>query len=67
LDTLGAVVTGEGYTELAAHSDLFDLGGGLRARVLDLPTIIAIKERLNRETDRAVLPLLRRTLKEKPS
>ena len=65
LDVLGAVVTGEGYPELAAHSDLFDLGGGLRVRVLDLRTIIAIKERLNRETDRAVLPVLRRTLKEK--
>ena len=66
LDVLGVVVTGEGYTELAAHSDVFDLGSGLRVRVLDLPTIIAIKERLNRETDRAVLPLLRRTLNEKP-
>jgi hypothetical protein len=66
LDVLGVVVTGEGYTELAAHSDLFDLGDNVEIRVLDLPTIIAIKERLNRETDRAVLPLLRRTLNEKP-
>ena len=66
LDVLGVVVTGEGYTELAAHSDVFDLGSDLKVRVLDLRTIIAIKERLNRETDRAVLPLLRRTLNEKP-
>lgn len=66
MDVLGVVVTGEGYTELAALSDLFDLGDDLRVRVLDLRTIIAIKERLNRETDRAVLPILRRTLNEKP-
>jgi hypothetical protein len=41
-----------------------DIGGG-QIRVLDLETLIAIKEELNSEKDRAVLPILRRTLAEK--
>lgn len=65
LDVLGAVVTGDGYAALRDHSAPVDLGDGLVVRVLDLRTLIAIKERLNREKDRAVLPVLRRTLQEK--
>jgi N-glycosylase/DNA lyase len=38
---------------------------GLRIRVLDLETLIAIQEELGGEKDRAVLPILRRTLEEK--
>jgi predicted nucleotidyltransferase len=42
-----------------------DIGDGIRVRVLDLQTIIAIKEELATEKDLAALPLLRRTLREK--
>jgi predicted nucleotidyltransferase len=42
-----------------------DIGDGIHVRVLDLETIIAIKEELGTEKDLAALPLLRRTLKEK--
>ena len=42
-----------------------EIGGGIRVRVLDLETLIAIKEELGGEKDRAVLPVLRRTLAEK--
>ncbi|MGB6942426.1 MAG: hypothetical protein WBE37_08535 [Bryobacteraceae bacterium] len=38
---------------------------GVRIRVLDLETIIALKEELGGEKDRAVLPTLRRTLEER--
>jgi hypothetical protein len=38
---------------------------GIRVPVLDLETIIAIKEELASGKDPAVLPLLRRTLQEK--
>lgn len=38
---------------------------GTLVRVLDLETLIAIKEDLGGEKDRAVLPVLRRTLEEK--
>ena len=39
-----------------------ETGGGVQVRVLDLATIIALKEELGGEKDRAVLPVLRRTL-----
>lgn len=41
-----------------------EIGDGVRVRVLDLPTIIAIKEAIGSEKDLAVLPILRRTLQE---
>jgi hypothetical protein len=44
-----------------------DIGEGIRIRVLDLETLIAVKEELGGEKDRAVLPTLRRTLEEKRS
>ena len=37
----------------------------LTVRVLDLATLIEIKEYLGIEKDRAVLPILRRTLEER--
>jgi len=39
----------------------------LRLRVLDLETVIETKELANRDKDRAVLPILRRTLEFKRS
>ena len=42
-----------------------EIGEGLRIRVLNLETLIQIKEQLHSEKDRAMLPLLRRTLEEK--
>jgi len=48
LDLLGAVATGDSYDDLAGHSTSLDLGNGLSVRVLDLGSIIAIKERLGR-------------------
>ena len=41
-----------------------DLGGGLSAQVLNLETLIAVKEEVGGEKDRAILPILRRTLEE---
>jgi len=41
-----------------------DVGEGVLVKVLDLETLIAIKEELGGEKDRAVLPVLRRTLEE---
>jgi hypothetical protein len=42
-----------------------DVGEGTLIKVLDLETLIAIKEELGGDKDRAVLPVLRRTLEEK--
>jgi hypothetical protein len=65
LDLLGTIGRNLGYEDLMAHSAEMDIGEKLRIRVLDLETIIGIKEELGGEKDRAVLPILRRTLDEK--
>jgi hypothetical protein len=65
LDLLGTIGRDLGYQELISHSPEMDISAGLRIRVLDLETLIAVKEELGGEKDRAVLPILRRTLEEK--
>ncbi len=65
LDLLGTIGQDLGYQELLPHSIELNIAAGLRIRVLDLETLIAIKEELGGEKDRAVLPILRRTLEEK--
>jgi hypothetical protein len=65
LDLLGTIGRDLGYQDLVPHSVELDMSEGLRIRVLDLETLIAIKEELGGEKDRAVLPILRRTLDEK--
>jgi hypothetical protein len=42
-----------------------EIGGGIRVHVLDLETIIHVKEQLGSEKDAAVLPILRQTLMER--
>jgi predicted nucleotidyltransferase len=65
LDVLGTIGRGLTYEDLLPHTIEMDIGDGIRVRVLDLQTIIAIKEELATEKDLAALPLLRRTLREK--
>ena len=65
LDLLGSTVAGEGFPELLEHTELVELGMGKTVRILDLPTLIQIKEALARDRDLAVLPILRRTLAER--
>ncbi|HUT53700.1 MAG TPA: hypothetical protein VM658_09930 [bacterium] len=65
LDLLGSTVGGEGYQELIAHTETVDLGVGKTVRILDLPTLIRIKQSLARDRDLAVLPILKKTLEEK--
>jgi predicted nucleotidyltransferase len=65
LDLLGTIGRELGYQELLPHSIELDIAESLRIRVLDLETLIAIKEELGGEKDRAVLPILRRTLEER--
>jgi predicted nucleotidyltransferase len=65
LDLLGTIGRDLGYEELLPHSSEMDIGGGVRIRVLNLEKLIEIKEELAGEKDRAMLPILRRTLEEK--
>ncbi|OPZ29241.1 MAG: hypothetical protein BWZ02_01061 [Lentisphaerae bacterium ADurb.BinA184] len=63
LDFVGEV-SGRGYAEILPHTVELLLGANLRVRVLDLETLIAVKEDAGRPKDIAVLPILRQTLTE---
>jgi hypothetical protein len=64
LDCLGAVGEGRTYEDLLGRAPELSLGEGLSVHVLDLPTLIEIKEQAGRPKDLAVLPVLRATLAE---
>jgi hypothetical protein len=64
LDLLGTIGRGRSYQDLLPHSIAMDLGDDVRIRALDLETVIAIKEEVGGEKDLAVLPILKRTLRE---
>src|SRR6185369_14308855 len=63
VDLLGSIGQNLGYPDLLPHSREFEVADMVSVRVLDLETIIAVKEYLNTDKDRAVLPVLRETLR----
>jgi len=64
IDPLCELDEGRGYEELLSHTEsVVDEGRPLR--VLDLPTLIAVKTKANRPKDRLVLPILIATLEER--
>ena len=65
LDVLGSIGRSRTYEDLLPHTVEIDLGNDLSVRVLNLETLIAIKEEVGGEKDLAVLPVMRRTLAEK--
>jgi hypothetical protein len=65
LDVWGTIGRGLGYEDLAPHAIEMEIGGGVRVQVLNLATLIRLKEELAGEKDLAVLPILRRTLEQK--
>ena len=64
LDLLGSVGRNLAYEDLLSHCLDMNIGEGLRVKVLDLETLISIKEELGSDKDIAVLPILRQTLQE---
>ncbi len=64
LDLLGTIGNKLGFDDLLPHSAEMSVGEGMVIRVLDLETIIALKEELAAQKDLAMLPLLRQTLNE---
>jgi predicted nucleotidyltransferase len=64
LDVLTHIGTNLGFSDLLSHSTEIDIGDGIHIRVLDLETIISVKEQLGEEKDLAMLPVLRQTLNE---
>jgi len=65
LDMLGTIGNDLGYEELESRSTEILIAEGVRVRILDLEMLIEVKEQLNGEKDRAMLPILRRTLEER--
>ncbi|MCP4627734.1 MAG: hypothetical protein GY850_30080 [bacterium] len=64
LDVLGSIGSGHVYEELIEYSEEI-IVGDLHLRLLNLENLIKIKEETAREKDRAVIPILQQTLKEK--
>lgn len=64
LDLLATIGKNLGYDDLLSHSSEMEIGEKTRILVLDLETLIELKEELAGDKDVAVLPILRRTLKE---
>ena len=64
LDCLGTVGDGQSYEDLLGRAPALEIGDGLVARVIDLPTLIELKEKAGRPKDLAALPVLRATLAE---
>ena len=65
LDLLCTIGRGLAYEDLLPHTTSMELGSGIRVRVLDLETLIALKTELNGDKDRIALPILRQALKLK--
>jgi len=65
LDVLGTIGRSRDYNALLPHTVELELADDLRVRVLNLETLIAVKEEVGGEKDAAMLPVLRRTLEEK--
>lgn len=63
VDLLGNLGEGLEYDQLLPHCIEMPLADGITIRVLNLETIIALKEKLGHEKDLAALPVLRATLK----
>lgn len=61
LDLMTEIGAGATYADLLTAAEVQEIAG-LRIRVLGLAEVIASKERANRDKDRAMLPVLRRTL-----
>jgi hypothetical protein len=64
LNCLGSVGEGQTCEDLLVRAPELDLGEGLSVHVIDLPTLIDLKEKAGRPKDLAVLPVLHATLAE---
>jgi hypothetical protein len=61
LDVLSEIGEGERYYQLLGFTRVRTIGG-IEVRILGLEKVIETKEAANRDKDRAVLPVLRKTL-----
>jgi len=61
----GSVGDRAGYRELVGEADRMDIGDGLSLAVLNLVSLIRVKEATAGEKDNAMRPILKRTLAER--
>jgi predicted nucleotidyltransferase len=64
LDLLGTIGVDHDYEDLLKHCVTIEVGG-LRFNALDLQTLIEVKNETISEKDKAIIPILKRTLEEK--
>jgi predicted nucleotidyltransferase len=64
LDLLGSIGKSHTFAELLPRTVEIVVSEGITIQVLELETLIAIKEETAGDKDRATLPILRRTLEE---
>lgn len=65
LDVLGMIGKSRTWEDLRGHTRNMDIEPGVVLRVLNLETLIAVKEELGFPKDAAVLPVLRQALRER--
>jgi len=64
LDVFGRIGQDQSYADLFDRTNEYEVGG-LSVRVLELEAVIETKKQANRDKDRAMLPVLLRTLEMK--
>ncbi len=64
LDVLGMIGKSRTWDDLSPHTSTLEIDPGVGVKVLDLSTLIAVKEELGSPKDAAMLPVLRQALKE---
>ena len=62
LDVLGAIGIDDDYAELNSHTEDVEIAEGVVVKILDLPTLIAVKEKTARAKDNYMLEILREML-----
>jgi hypothetical protein len=67
LDVLGMIGKSRTWEDLLRHTRTLEIESGVVLRVLDLETLIAVKEELGFPKDLAMLPVLKQALKERSS
>jgi hypothetical protein len=65
LDVLGMIGKSRTWEDLLGGTRTMEIESGVVVRVLDLETLIAVKEELGFPKDMAVLPVLRQALRER--